>query len=274
MATTYRTCPRTGLQFDLDADKLMRWNAVAGVLWLLVGGITALLVILTRWPAIKLLPADQFYLILTAHGIDMLILWILFFEMAVLYFASSTLLRCRLATPKIAWLGFWLMVVGGIMTNVAIFQGESSVMFTSYVPMQAAPHFYLGIILVAVGTRPEAVKLAPVVHALRAAPWAETRVLNGEVGDYVTMARKDRNSEQWFLGSLTDEHGRVLSVPLSFLTPGKTYLAEIYRDGDDAHYVENRFAFAVESHDVTSADTLKMKLAPGGGQAIRLVPVD
>jgi len=45
MATTYRTCPRTGLQFDLDADKLMRWNAVAGVLWLLVGGITALLVI-------------------------------------------------------------------------------------------------------------------------------------------------------------------------------------------------------------------------------------
>jgi cytochrome c oxidase subunit 1 len=151
MATTYRTCPRTGLQFDLDADKLMRWNAVAGVLWLLVGGITALLVILTRWPAIKLLPADQFYLILTAHGVDMLILWIIFFEMAVLYFASSTLLRCRLATPKLAWVQFWLMVVGGIMTNIAIFQGESSVMFTSYVPMQAAPHFYLGIILFAVG---------------------------------------------------------------------------------------------------------------------------
>ena len=151
MATTYRTCPVSGLQFEDQAEKLMRWNAVAGVLWLLVGGITALLVILTRWPAIKLLPADQFYLILTAHGIDMLILWILFFEMAVLYFASSTLLRCRLAAPKIAWLGFWLMVVGGITTNIAIFQGESSVMFTSYVPMQAAPHFYLGIILVAVG---------------------------------------------------------------------------------------------------------------------------
>jgi cytochrome c oxidase subunit 1 len=87
----YRTCPRTGLQFDLEADKLMRWNAVAGVLWLLVGGITALLVILTRWPAIKLLPADQFYLILTVHGVDMLIFWIIFFEIAVLYFASSTL---------------------------------------------------------------------------------------------------------------------------------------------------------------------------------------
>jgi cytochrome c oxidase subunit 1 len=147
----YRTCPRTGLQFDLEADKLMRWNAVAGVLWLLVGGITALLVILTRWPAIKLLPADQFYMILTVHGVDMLIFWIIFFEIAVLYFASSTLLRCRLATPKVAWAAFWLMVVGSIMANVAIFQGESSVMFTSYVPMMAAPHFYLGIILFAVG---------------------------------------------------------------------------------------------------------------------------
>ena len=151
MATTYRTCPRTGLQFDLDADKLMRWNAVAGVLWLLVGGITALLVILTRWPAIKLLPADQFYLILTAHGIDMLILWIIFFEMAVLYFASAVILSSRIAAPRWAWVGFILMVIGGLMTNVAVLQGESTVMFTSYPPLKAQPHFYLGLILFAVG---------------------------------------------------------------------------------------------------------------------------
>ena len=151
MATTYRICPRSGLQFDTEAEKLMRWHAVAGVLSLLVGGIMALGVILTRWPAVKLLPADTFYMVLTAHGIDMLIFWIIFFEMAVLIFASSTLLHCRLATPKLAWLSSWLMVLGAIMTNVAIFQGESSVMFTSYVPMQAKPHFYLGLILFAVG---------------------------------------------------------------------------------------------------------------------------
>ena len=151
MATTYRICPRSGLQFDTEAEKLMRWHAVAGVLSLLVGGIMALGVILTRWPAVKLLPADTFYMVLTAHGIDMLIFWIIFFEMAVLFFASSTLLRCRLATPKLAWASFWLMAIGAIMTNVAIFQGESSVMFTSYVPMQAKPHFYLGLILFAVG---------------------------------------------------------------------------------------------------------------------------
>jgi cytochrome c oxidase subunit 1 len=151
MATTYRICPRTGLQFDTDAEKLMRWNAVAGVLALLVGGIMAVGVVLTRWPAVHLLSADTFYMVLTAHGIDMLLFWIIFFEMAVLYFASSTLLHCRLATPKIAWAGFWLMAIGSVMTNVAIFQGESSVMFTSYVPMMAKPHFYLGLILFAVG---------------------------------------------------------------------------------------------------------------------------
>ena len=151
MTTTYRICPRSGLQFDTNAEKLMRFHAVAGVLSLLVGGIMALGVILTRWPAVKLLPADQFYLALTAHGINMLIFWIIFFEMAVLLFASSTLLRCRMATPKLGWVSFWLMAIGAIMTNIAIFQGESSVMFTSYVPMQAKPHFYLGLILFAVG---------------------------------------------------------------------------------------------------------------------------
>ncbi len=151
MATTYRICPRSGLQFDTEAEKLMRFHAVCGVLSLLVGGIMALGVILTRWPAVHLLSADVFYMVLTAHGIDMLIFWIIFFEMAVLIFASSTLLHCRLATPKLAWLSSWLMVLGAIMTNVAIFQGESSVMFTSYVPMQAKWHFYLGLILLAVG---------------------------------------------------------------------------------------------------------------------------
>jgi len=151
MTTTYRTCPRTGLQFDTQAESLMRFNAVAAVLSMVMGGLTAVLVALTRWPAIKLLPADQFYQVLTLHGVNMLLFWIIFFEIAVLYFCSSTLLRCRLATPRIAWLGFALMVIGAITTNVAIFQGGSTVMFTAYVPMMAQPHFYLGLILFAVG---------------------------------------------------------------------------------------------------------------------------
>ena len=150
-ALTYRTCPRTGLQFEGNAEKLMIANAFVAVVFLLIGGVLAIGVVLTRWPAIHWLAADTFYQVLTAHGIDMLIFWIIFFEVAVLYFASSTLLRCRLATPNIAWLAFALMLIGAITNNVAVLRGSSSVMMTSYVPMMAEPAFYLGLILFAVG---------------------------------------------------------------------------------------------------------------------------
>ena len=148
---TFRICPETGLAYHRPAEQLMKAHAVAGVVSLLVGGVLALLVALTRWPAVHLLPADRFYQALTAHGIDMLIFWIIFFEIAVLYFTSSTLLRARLATPRIAWAGFALMVVGALLTNWAILRGNSSVMMTSYAPMPAEPNFYLGLILFAVG---------------------------------------------------------------------------------------------------------------------------
>ena len=147
----FRTDQATGLVFHETAEKLIRWNAVAGVVSLLVGGVLALLVILTRWPAVHLLPADWFYLVLTAHGIDMLVIWIIFFEIAVLYFCAAVLLRCRIAGPRWAWAAFWLMIIGALVNNVAVFRGDSSVMFTSYVPMGAHPAFYLGLILFAVG---------------------------------------------------------------------------------------------------------------------------
>ena len=149
--TTYRTCPRSGLQFEARAEWLMIANAVTAVVALLIGGLLAIGVVLTRWPAVHWLAPDTFYMVLTAHGIDMLIFWIIFFEIAVLYFCSSTLLRCRIATPNIAWLGFALMLIGAVTNNVAVFQGSSSVMMTSYVPMMATPAFYLGLILFAVG---------------------------------------------------------------------------------------------------------------------------
>lgn len=151
MAVTYRTCPRSGLQFESNAELLMKANAFVGVVFLLIGGLLAIGVVLTRWPAVHWLQADTFYQVLTAHGIDMLIFWIIFFEIAVLYFCSSTLLRCRLATPRIAWLGFALMLIGAVTNNIAVLRGGSSVMMTSYVPMMAEPAFYLGLILFAVG---------------------------------------------------------------------------------------------------------------------------
>jgi cytochrome c oxidase subunit 1 len=150
-ATQFRTCPTTGLRIDLKAENLIKANAVAAVIFLAVGGLFGLSVALTRWPAVHLLPADWFYLALTAHGLDVLIVWIIFFEIAILYFASAILLNSRLAAPRWAWGGFALMLIGAIIINIAVLQGQSTVMFTSYVPMMAKPHFYLGIILFAVG---------------------------------------------------------------------------------------------------------------------------
>jgi cytochrome c oxidase subunit 1 len=147
----FRTCPTTGLKVYADAEKLIKVNAVAAVVFLALGGFFALTVALTRWPAVHLLPADWFYLALTAHGLDALLVWVIFFEMAILYFASAVILNSRLATPKWGWAQFWLMLVGALITNVAVLQGNSSVMFTSYVPLQASPMFYLGIVIFAVG---------------------------------------------------------------------------------------------------------------------------
>jgi cytochrome c oxidase subunit 1 len=151
IASASRICPTTGLKVDHAAENLIRINAVAAVVFLLIGGLFGLSVALTRWPAVHLLPADWFYLALTAHGFDVLLAWIIFFEMAVLYFASAVLLNCRLAAPRWGWAQFVLMLAGALMTNVAVLQGNSSVMFTSYPPLQASPLFYLGLVLFAVG---------------------------------------------------------------------------------------------------------------------------
>jgi cytochrome c oxidase subunit 1 len=150
-ASEFRICPDTGLKIHKPAELLIKCNAVVAIVFFLIGGLMGLLVALTRMPAVHLLPPDLFYLALTAHGADILVVWIIFFEIAILYFVSSVLLQCRLATPKVAWVAFALMLIGTALANYAILIGEATVMFTSYVPLKAHPFFYLGLILFAVG---------------------------------------------------------------------------------------------------------------------------
>jgi cytochrome c oxidase subunit 1 len=150
--TGLRKCATTGLDVCLAAQRFIKLNAVAGVVFLLLGGIAAILLALTRWQAVHLLRADWFYRILTFHGLNMLIFWMLFFEVAILYFACTVPLKARLFSRKVAWVSFGLMLTGAIMTNVVIIQGKADVLMTSYLPLLAHPLFYLGIILMAVGT--------------------------------------------------------------------------------------------------------------------------
>jgi len=151
VAASWRTCRFSGLRIEANAEILIKANAVAAVLFLALGGLMGLMVALTRWPAVQLLPSEWFYLFLTGHGANVLLFWIIFFEIAVLYFASAVILGSRLAAPRMAWLGFALMVVGAVMANYAVLRGDSTVMFTSYPPMQASQWFYLSLILFAVG---------------------------------------------------------------------------------------------------------------------------
>lgn len=104
--------------------------------------------------------------------------------------------------------------------------------------------------------------------------WEESRTLNGELGDYITIARRDRNSRDWYLGAITDEHPRALEAPLSFLDRGVRYRAQIYRDGPNADYRgDARRDIVIEERIVTRNDILTLQLAPGGGQAIRFHPI-
>jgi cytochrome c oxidase subunit I len=151
LAHRFRTCEVTGLRVEWHAETLIKVNAVVAVVNFLVGIVAAFGIVMTRWQAVHLLPADLFYRFLTLHGLNMLIFFIIFFEMAVLYFAGPVLLNCRLPAPKIGWLAFGLMVVGMLMVNVTVLRGQADVLFTSYPPLQAAPPYYLGVILFAVG---------------------------------------------------------------------------------------------------------------------------
>jgi cytochrome c oxidase subunit I len=147
----FRQCTVTGLKLHGPGEALIKAHAVAATVALIIGGISAILILLTRWQAVHLLDPVMFYRVLTAHGITMLIFYIIFFEMAVLYFAAGPLLNCRIAAPRFGWFNFGLMTTGAVLVQAMIWTGRADVLMTSYIPLRADPLYYLGIILFAVG---------------------------------------------------------------------------------------------------------------------------
>jgi len=100
--------------------------------------------------------------------------------------------------------------------------------------------------------------------------WQESKYLEAEPGDYLTVVRKDKHSENWFLGSITDENARDTAIKLDFLSPNKKYQAIIYQDGTDADWQNNPKSYAIKTIQVTSKSKIKLHLAKGGGTAISL----
>ena len=150
-AFVHRVCDVTGLKVERKAEVLTRINAVVSIVALLIGAVAAVLLVLTRWQAVHLLPAEWYYRVLGVHGMSMLIFFIIFFEMAVLHFTSTALINARCAAPKTSWFAFALMLVGAVMVEYLMWAGKADVLFTSYVPLRADSNFYLGVILFAVG---------------------------------------------------------------------------------------------------------------------------
>ncbi|MBD2722772.1 glycoside hydrolase family 97 protein [Hymenobacter armeniacus] len=104
-----------------------------------------------------------------------------------------------------------------------------------------------------------------------AVDWDDSKVLEAEPGDYITIARKAKGKSSWFIGSTNDENGRTSNINFSFLDPGKKYMATIYADAKDAHYEKNPQAYTIRKMNVTRKSKLTQYCAPGGGYAISVV---
>ena len=98
--------------------------------------------------------------------------------------------------------------------------------------------------------------------------WNRSLLLDGKIGEYVVMARQDRHSEDWYIGAVTNEEAREITVPLSFLADGE-WQATIYADAPDADWQTNPYATTIQTRQVSAADTINIRLATGGGCAIR-----
>jgi hypothetical protein len=101
--------------------------------------------------------------------------------------------------------------------------------------------------------------------------WQDTKVLHAAVGDHIGLARKEKGSPNWWIGSITDEEARTFELKLDFLDEGKTYEATIYEDGQNAHWKDNPYPVNIRKVEVKKGDALPVKLAAGGGAAIGLI---
>ena len=107
-----------------------------------------------------------------------------------------------------------------------------------------------------------------------AVDWQDSKYLEAEPGDYLTVVRKEKNGERWFLGAITDENARKTEIKLDFLTSNKKYQAIIYQDGTDADWKNNPKSYVIKTMEVTSKSKIKLNLANGGGTAISFKPIN
>ena len=106
-----------------------------------------------------------------------------------------------------------------------------------------------------------------------AVDWDDSKYLEAEPGEYITVARKAKGTGEWFVGNVAGENGYTSRISFDFLDPGKKYTATIYSDAKNAHYKTNPQAYEIRKMTVTNKSKLTQYSVPGGGYAISIVPV-
>ena len=107
-----------------------------------------------------------------------------------------------------------------------------------------------------------------------AVDWQKSIYIEAEPGDYLTVVRKEKNGERWFLGAITDENARKTEIKLDFLTPNKKYKAIIYQDSKTADWKNNPISYEIKTVEVTSKSAINLTLANGGGAAVSFQPLN
>jgi len=150
----FRTCSVTGLDLHRTAENHVKLFGLTAVIALLIGGIFAFTVAMTRWEVVGLLEPADFYIHLSLHAWNLLIFWMVFMEIAILYVGGPMILGRRLPITGVAKAGWLTMVVGALTINVSIFltsPPDTAPLLTAYAPLQSPPAFYAGVILFIVG---------------------------------------------------------------------------------------------------------------------------
>jgi alpha-glucosidase len=170
-------------------------------------------------------------------------------------------------------LPFTRLLTSGMDYTPGIFDLNNSVKrVASTLARQLAYYVIIYSSMQMVADRPQFYEDQPAFKFIQDVPvdFEKTVPLLGSIGEYVALARKDKNSSSWFVGGLTNEEARRINLYFDFIEDGVTYVAEVYHDGEDAHYRDNQFAIQIQEITVRKGDHLDLYLAPGGGFAIKL----
>ena len=146
----FRTCSVTGLEVHRSVENPVKLFGLTAVVALLIGGIAAIFVALTRWEAVSLLPAEDFYRLLSLHAWHLLIFWMVFMEIAILYVGGPMVLGRKMPVPSLAKAGWGLMAASAGVITWAIWITDAPAhqqpLLTSYAPLESHPAFYAGVV--------------------------------------------------------------------------------------------------------------------------------